>query len=131
MRPRPARLAARSLAALSLAAAVTAAVFWFHPRSPDLAELDEARLGQALERLGYHVHVEPADRPLGGNRVALAGFYVAREEPPSWEDVARLPRGDASSWRGCAVAVRRGGAPPGDPDYLAAGPWILSGDPAE
>ena len=113
----------RRLALLALPlAACLAVVAWQCHRQPPALPADEAGLAGRLRRLGYVVHVEPADRPLGDNRVALAGLYASRGEPASWDDVASLPRGDPRLWHGRLVAVRRGGASAGDRDYLAVGP---------
>jgi hypothetical protein len=127
-----------ALAALSLAAvAVTAGVLLCRPRPPaDLGSWDEARLAAELRAMGYHVHVEPKDRegapgPNGHPRAVLAGVYACRDEPASWDEVASRPRGVASRWPGCAVAVRGKYAVPGRSDYLTAGPWLLYGDPEE
>jgi hypothetical protein len=126
---------AQALAALALLAAAFA--WWHLHAAPDLAGWDEARLTRELEALGYHVHAEPRDRALGWGpdgrfRTALAGVYAAREEPADWGEVAARTRADARAWRGCMVAVPgRRGISPGDPEYLAAGPWLLVGDPKE
>jgi hypothetical protein len=135
MRPRPARLAALSLAPLSLAAVVVTAAFWLRPRPPDPSGWDEAQLAAELEGLGYHVHAEPLDRagaplPNGVPRLVQAGLYVSRDEPADWEEVASRPRAEARGWRGCAVAWQ-GGTGGRPPDYLVAPPWVFFGDPAE
>jgi hypothetical protein len=136
MRPRPVRLAALSLAACALTVTATA-VLVGRPRPPDPSGWDEARLAAELQALGYHTHLESADRDLGlgpdgRHHYVLAGLYLCHHEPPDWEWCASRGRQHPCGWRGCAVVVRGGrGAPPGDPGCLAAGPWLFLGDPAE
>jgi hypothetical protein len=132
------RPAATLTGALALTAAVLAGAFAWQCRrqQPDLSGLDEARLTAELEGLGYHVHAEPADRegtllPSGHPRAILAGVYGSRQESADWEQVASRPRGDPKAWPGCVFATTGGHPAPGDRNYLAAGPWILSGDPDE
>jgi hypothetical protein len=122
----------------TLTAAVLAGAFAWQCRrhQPDLSGLDEARLTAELERLGYHVHVEPKDRegsllPTGHPRTVLTGLYACRDEPADWEQVTSRQRGDPKEWRGSVFATPGGHPAPEDRSYLAAGPWILSGDPAE
>jgi hypothetical protein len=129
--------------ALALTAAVLAGAFAWQCRrhQPDLSGLDEARLTAELERLGYHVHAEPADRegallPTGHPRAVLAGLYACRDEPADWEAAAAEPRTYDEDWRGSAVATPlRGRWVPPTPadaeDHLDAGPWLFFGDPAE
>jgi hypothetical protein len=133
MRPSPARLAALSLAACTLT--VTAATLC-RRSPPDLAGWDEARLSRELEALGYHVHVEPKDReggplPTGHPRAVLAGVYACRGAPADWDEVASRQRGDPRAWRGYVLATRGGHPDPQDRGYLAAGPCVFLGDPAE
>jgi hypothetical protein len=124
--------------ALALTAAVLAGTFAWQclRQQPDLSALDEARLAAELERLGYHVHAEPADRegpllPSGHPRAILGGVYGSRQEPADWEQVASRQRGDPREWRGCVFATAGGHPAPEDRSYLAAGPWVLSGDSDE
>jgi hypothetical protein len=125
------------LVALALTALATPVTLWqFHSRPPGRAAWDEARLAAELEALGYHCHLEPADRegallPSGHPRAVLAGVYACREEPADWEQVASRQRGDPKAWQGCVFATTGGHLAPEDRNYLAAGPWILSGDPDE
>jgi hypothetical protein len=83
--------------------------------------------------MGYRVHAEPRDRPPtrgadGRYRGTLAGLYACRDEPADGEEVASRPR--AGRWPDCVVAWRASAAGR-PPDYLAAGPWVFFGDPAE
>jgi hypothetical protein len=130
----------RPAVALTVARALTAAVLagacaWECRRQqPDLSGLDEARLTAELERLGYHVHAEPADRALPSGRVAWAGLYAAHPEvADSWDDITSRSHATASAWRGVVLAKRRGTAwEPGIPgESVAIGPWVLSGGPDE
>jgi hypothetical protein len=131
-RPRLARVAP-TLTALSLLAAAFA---WQWRSRPDLSNWDESRLTRELESFGYHVHFEPCDRegallPTGYPRAVLAGVYAYRGEPADWDEIASRLRGDPWAWRGCVVATRGGHPAPEDGGYLAAGPWVFLGDPAE
>ena len=122
-------------AALALTAAGLAGAFSWQclRQQPELSGLDGARLTAELERLGYHVHAEPADRegpllPSGHPRAILGGVYGSRQEPTDWEQVASRQRGDPREWRGCVLATRGGHPAPEDRSYLAAGPWVFAGD---
>jgi hypothetical protein len=124
-----------AVALLGLCCAAAALAAWEGRRPAVDATWDEGRLTAELKGLGYHVHAEPLDRegaplPNGVRRPVLAGLYVSREGPADWDDVAAQRW--AGRWRGCAVALPHGGRPvEGDPRYLAAGPWLFFGDPAE
>jgi hypothetical protein len=131
LRPRLARVALN----LTVLSVLAAAFAWQWRSRPDLSNWDEPRLARELEGLGYHVHLEPKDRPPvrgddGRWRGTLAGLYACRDEPADWGEVANRPR--TGRWFGCIVAVRGShNSPPADPEYLALGPWQLYGDPAE
>jgi hypothetical protein len=103
-------------------------------RAADPAGWDEARLADEMAGLGYELHAEPADRlagPPGAPRLISAGLYFARPEAlggRDWQEVASTPF--ARGWHGLDVAKPRGPySAIGAPDQLAAGPWLLMGDP--
>ena len=133
---RRSRLARVALALAALCLLAAAFAWQCHRQAPDLSAWDEPRLARELEGLGYHAHVEPRDRegallPTGHPRAVLAGVYACREEPADWDEVMSRPRGDPRAWRGCVLATRGGYPAPEDRDCLAAGVWVLQGDPAE
>jgi hypothetical protein len=123
---------ARLLLALTGLSLLAAAFAW-QCRRQDVPA-DEAALTARLTRLGYQSHAEPRDRivTVGGKpRLLAAGLYFVRAsalpDGAPWESVAAGP---PSRWRGVVVAKPRGPFEPA-PDSLAAGPWLLMGDPGE
>jgi hypothetical protein len=105
--------------------------FWCRP-APDLSGLDEAGLQRRLEALGYHTHLERADRAGASGRPVYRGLYACRQEPADWEEVASRERALAPTWKGVIVARRRPRrvADAEDPEALRVGPFVLYGDPA-
>jgi hypothetical protein len=127
---------ARLLWLLAAPAALALALALQCRRPADPSGWDEARLVREMAGLGYELHAEPADRlvgPAGAPRLLPAGLYFARPAAlggRDWQEVASTPF--ARGWRGLVVAKPRGPyGPTGTPDQLAAGPWLLMGDPAE
>jgi hypothetical protein len=123
---------ARLLWLLAAPAALTLALA-LQCRRADPSGWDEDRLVREMAGLGYELHAEPADRLTEAQRLISAGLYFARPEALAgrdWQEVASMPF--ARGWHGVVVAKPRGPYDPtGAPDQLAAGPWLLMGDPEE